>query len=183
MFLRYGNKLNVIPIQKKKGNVNMSNYRPISILPIMSKIIGKVAHFQLLNHLVRYSLLSDCQSGFRPAHSTQDVLLKVIDSWRKAIDSGEYVFLDLAKAFNTVDHSILISKLPYYGIKDQALLWFNSYLSDRYQRVCVDGDFSDWGRITVGMPQGSILGPLLFLLYINDLPKAITYSDINLLCR
>ena len=102
-------------------------------------------------------------------YSTQDVLLHVTDKWLKAIDEGKYtgaVFLDLAKAFDTVNHSILCSKLSYYGFRGSSYDLLCSYLSDRQQRVLFHGNLSDWGAVSIGVPQGSILGPLLFALYI-----------------
>ena len=113
---------------------------------------------------MKYNLLSDFQSGFQPAHSTQDVLLCVVDCWRRAIDDGKFVvagFLDLAKAFDCVDYSILLTKLKQCGIVGCTYLWFESYLLNRWQRVSFHGSLSDWDAVSVGVLQGSILGSLL----------------------
>jgi len=123
------------------------------------------------------------QSGFRPNYSTQNVLLRVTDSWWRAIDVSQFTavtFLDISKAFDSVNHDILLSKLACYGVFGRSLTWFASYLSCRHQQVCLQGSSSQWGEIYVGVSQGSILGPLLFSIYMNDLPKVVGNCDLNL---
>ena len=177
----------VTPVPKCKQCTSLSNFRPISVLPVLSKVLSKVLervlHNQIQLHLIKYDLLCPHQSGFHTGYSTQDVLLHITDKWLKAIDEGKYtgtVFLDLAKAFDTVDHSILCTKLTYYGFRGPSYDLLCNYLAERQQRVSFNGDLSNWGAISIGVPQGSILGPLLFALYINDLPSVVNHCMLHL---
>ena len=162
----------VIPIFKSGNSDLVSNYRPISILSVFSKIFEKVMHSRLQKYIFDKAILHGSQFGFRSKLSTCMALLDLLDKLSSSIDNGEVtvgLFIDLAKAFDTVDHKILLNKLQHYGIRGIALKWFQSYLSNRKQCVTVNGQSSDFAIITCGVPQGSILGPTLFLLYINDL--------------
>ena len=162
----------VCPIFKSGDKSDFQNYRPISVLPSFSKVFVKVVHSRLLSSLQSNNVLCRNQFGFRKNHSTYMALIELYDKVSLAIDNNEFsigIFIDLSKAFDTLDHRILLKKLEHYGIRGMALKWFVSYLSNRSQCVSLNGVMSDLKPITHGVPQGSILGPLLFILYINDI--------------
>ena len=162
----------VIPLFKSGDSTLFSNYRPVSVLPLFSKILERLMYKRLLAFINEHNLLYCNQFGFRSNHSPNLALILLMDKISGALERGDYVlglFLDFSKAFDTVDHDILFSKLSAYGVNGTSLDWFKSYLFQRKQFVEYNGAKSDMDVIRCGVPQGSILGPLLFLIYINDL--------------
>jgi len=162
----------VVPLYKSGDAIKLSNYRPVSILPLFSKILERLMYNRLMSFIDKHKLLYKYQFGFRKNHSANMALILLVDKIASAIEKGEVVlgiFLDFQKAFDTVNHNILLQKLNKYGIRRTAHLWLKDYLNQRQQYVSFVNTESDKTMIRCGVPQGSILGPLLFLLYINDL--------------
>ena len=162
----------ITPLYKKLDNVSRKNYRPVSLLPLVSKIFERIMYDRLSSFITKYKILFGKQYGFQSGKSTEHALIDIQQNILNAMEKREHpccVFLDFTKAFDTVNHSILLQKLNPYGIRGNTLKLIESYIADREQCVFVNNTYSDLEKNSHGVPQGSILGPLFFLLYINDI--------------
>lgn len=163
-----------------------NKHRPISGLPVVSKPIERIVFEQLYEYLNRNHLLTESKSSFRPMFSTETALVEMTNEWLWNIESKHYngvIFLDLKKAFDSMDHAILEGKLKLYGVDCLSFKWFGSYLSDRKQHTFIDRAQSGFSNVTCGIQQGSILGPLLFTIYIYDLPSCKFVFKSQNVCR
>ncbi len=160
-----------------------NGYQPISVLSVLSKILEKHVAKSLMNYLVNNNLLYELQSAFREGHSTESALIKLTDQILSNMDQDNVtgvLFIDFKKAFDIVDHQIMLKKLKLYRASESTLQWFKSYLTNRSQFVTIDGKQSRPQFVTHGVPQGSVLGPILFLLFVNDIPLHVSNSNLDI---
>ena len=170
---------NITPIFKKGDRTKPANYRSVNLTAVCSKVIEHILHSNIMTHLDTHSILCSQQHGFRKGHSCETQLLSTIQDIAQAVDKKQQVdviIMDFQKAFDKVPHQRLLLKLKRYGIRGKTHKWIESFLTQRKQRVVVDGEFSDWVKVESSVPQGTVTGPLDFLLFINDLPNGIESS-------
>ena len=168
-----------MPVHKKKDPTDKTNYKPVSILPLLSKVFEKVVYIQLYDYME--SFLNQLFCGFRKAHSMQHALFRLIQSWQKELDESGFVgtiLMDLSKAYDCLPHDLMAAKLEAYSLAKENLELISDYLSYRKQRTKIDSAYSDWANVIRGIPQGSILCPLFFNIFINDIFLVVEKSDM-----
>ena len=170
-------------IFKKGSKMSTENYRPVSLTSVVCKVLEHIIHRHIMNHCDQHNLLRSHQHGFRQNHSCESQLILSMEDIYRQHDKTKQVYmliLDFTKAFDTVPHQRLLMKLKHYGIDSNLHRWISSWLTERTQQVVVDGDYSSCKQVRSGVPQGTVLGPLMFLLYINDIGDHLNHSTIRL---
>ena len=183
-FPDYWKTSKISPIHKKNDQLNPENYRPVAIIPVLSKVLERAVHNQLIQYIKENNLLNPNHHAYRDGYSTSTAVIEMIDTWIQAVEDGQLAgacFLDMSAAFDVVDHTILLDKMKIYGFTSDVIQWFDSYLSNRKQAVSVNGCLSELLSVESGVPQGSILGPLLYTLFVNELPDTIA-SNSSMSC-
>lgn len=176
---------NICAVFKKGRRTDPNNYRPISLTSQVVKIMERIILSRIIKHCKQHSLISDVQHGFMSGSSCLTNLLECLNNWTSSVDSlpcqqTDVIYTDFSKAFDSVPHQRLLLKLYRYGIRGQILDWIKSFLTNRHQRVVANSSVSSFNKVISGVPQGTIMGPILFLLYINDMPNCINHSHISL---
>ena len=179
-FPSYWKNAKIIPLHKKDDQLNPKNFRPVAILPVFSKVLERVVFNQIIEYLSSNNLLHPSHHAYRANHNTTTALIQMYDEWVTAYDDGELsgvCLLDMSAAFDIVDHSILLKKLELYGFEKNSLDWIQSYLTGRSQCVSINGSLSKLLPVPIGVPQGSILGPVFYTLFTNELPEVVHNHD------